>query len=116
MTGSDNIRRQHHEGETLRLIDLADERGLVEHHDFLRCTIHGPALVVFAGGMMHFNRFEGAPDKCFYDVGEDRERYIGAIVVHQCQFESCTFWNVGFTGPPESLGAMKDSFKPLEDS
>ena len=56
MPDSKDVPRHMHEGETLRLIDLADERGVIENHDFLRCTIQGPALVAFNGGTVHENR------------------------------------------------------------
>lgn len=113
MIGPGNVPRQMHEDETLRLIDLADERGWVQNDDFLRCTIQGPALVVFSGSIVHFNRIDGFPDDCFYDAGEDRERYPGALFVHNCGFESCVFLNVGFTGPADHLHDFKNHFGPL---
>ena len=116
MSGPEDALRQVHEGETLRISDLADERGVVQNHDFLRCTIQGPALLVLSGGIFHSNRIDGFPDACFYDAGEDRERYPGAVIVYQCAFESCTFLNLGFTGPPEYLRAFKDHSDCLEVS
>jgi hypothetical protein len=81
VTDPENAPREMHEGETLRLSDYADERGWVQNHDFLRCTIQGPALVVFGGTIVHSNQIDGFPDECFYDAGENREWYPGAFFV-----------------------------------
>ena len=112
MTAPEGSPRVMHEGETLRIIELVDERGWVENHDFLRCTIWGPAVVMFSGGTMQFNRIQGFPDECFYEAGEDRERYAGVVILRNCAFESCTFLNVGFTGPPDHLKDFRESFEP----
>ena len=113
MSDPEDAPRQSHEGESIRLSELADEQGVVRNHGFLRCEILGPALVVLSGVYFNENRIDGFPDGCIYDVGEDRQRWVGAIIVDGCPFESCTFSNVGFTGPPEDLRAMKDSISSL---
>jgi hypothetical protein len=113
MTGPESTPRQMHEGETLRLIDLANAQGFIRNHDFLRCYLQGPALLVLSGGIVHFNYIDGFPNECFYEVEEDRERYPGAIIAFDCGFESCTFVNVGFAGPSDNLAAFKSSVGPL---
>jgi hypothetical protein len=112
MTEPEDAPRQTHEGITLRLSDLADEQGVIRNHDFLSCEIRGPAFVMFSG-VLHDNYIDGFPDECFYDVGAERERYVGAIIVYRCGFESCTFLNVGFTGRSDHLNDFKSTFAPL---
>lgn len=113
MTSPENAPRQVHEDESIRISELADEQGWVRNHDFLRCTIQGPALLVLSGGVVHFNYIDGFPDECMYYVEEGRERYSGAIIAFRCGFESCTFLNVGFTGPSDHLDAFKEAAGPL---
>ncbi len=113
MTGPEDTPRQIHQGESIRISELVDERGRVQNRDFIRCTIQGPALLMLDGGTVHSNKIDGFPDECLYYVEEGRERYPGAIIVSRCGFDSCIFANVGFTGLPDNLEAFKGGAEPL---
>lgn len=113
MTNPENAPRQIHKDEPILISELADEQGWVRKHDFLRCTILGPALLMLSGGTMDSNRIYGSPNECLYYVEEGRQQYPGAIIVFQCSFQSCTFQNVGFTGPSDHLDAFKGATGPL---
>ena len=109
MTGPEDAPRVLHEGEAVRISELVDGKGWLDNHDFLRCTIQGPALLVIHGCIVHENQIDGFPDECFYYVEDERERYVGAIIAFGCGFESCTFANVGFAGPSDNLDAFRAS-------
>jgi hypothetical protein len=64
----------------------------VEDEEFEDCTIFGPGVLMFIGGVqLNGNQIEGDG---LWVVDTDRG-YQGAIAVRNCSFTNCTFVNVG---------------------
>jgi hypothetical protein len=91
------------------IAELARESPIIAGRVFRNAVIRGPAVLAILEG----NRFS----RCLFDnplkpeamlwTPMNPDAAIGAIGLSRCQFESCDFVGIGFTGPPEVLEAIR---------
>jgi len=91
------------------IAELARESSIIAGKVFRNLIIRGPAVLAILEG----NRFS----RCLFDNPAKPEAMlwtpmnpdasIGAIGLSRCQFESCDFIGIGFTGSPEVLEAIR---------
>lgn len=87
---------------TVKMAELAhwrDSGYFVEDHQFTRCKIVGPAVLVIQDGIeLVWNSFQGSPERILWDVRNTR--VIGGIGVRNCRFDTCEFEEIGMAGSP----------------
>ena len=99
--------RQLHRGETLRVSQLAGDRGLIENHRFEECHLVGPAVVVPLGSTFTSTNFAEAAVDIVWEVDIEHRKPIGAIAFKDCEVVSFQFTNVGFAGTREFGDQMR---------
>ena len=98
-----------YESAVIRVAELAGEEGRLEGFVFRNCDLKGPAVLVPQGSNFASTNLIGAPDALLWEIPPDRPEVIGAILVRNCTFESCTFLNLGLAGPPDFVKQVRES-------
>lgn len=101
------------ESEVVRLADLALVNDVLDGYEFRDCLLLGPAIVVPMGETSISNSmFNGEIDALFWLVETGRELIVGAIGLHNCVIDGCSFQRVGFAGPIELRQVMEENVQP----
>jgi hypothetical protein len=93
----------HYQDRVVRLSELVGDKlpPIIEGFTFDGCHIMGPAVVALeattpgSGGMSNCT-FDGEPDGLFVQLAPDQQQVIGAILLKDCQFDTCRFRGIGF--------------------
>jgi len=101
-----------HDGEVIRIAELAGDEGIIEGLEFTDCVIKGPAVLVLQGrSSLSKNDFEGEIDAILWEIPQRRRNVIGAILVKDSTFEGCTFMKVGVAGSPSFIRKMRKNLE-----
>lgn len=105
-----------HEGEVVRLTDLAVARNVIQYHSFYNCLLLGPAVLVPTGYMRMSGCGFGVPDldTLFWEIPPTRIALVGGIAIHHCEILDSNFTGVGFAGSLELRGMLSVSFEQGE--
>lgn len=87
-------------GQDIRITALVPVGGELADTTFIRCAIHGPAILygdrpedVTFRGTYTFNARSSAA--VLWPIGIEREAICGVLHLTNCVFEDCTFQNIG---------------------
>ena len=92
----------------IRLCELVAENGVLTSVRFDHCDIKGPAVVVLQDSTLsHSNLGSPSADAILWEIPLSRPVVVGAILAKDCVFDRCTFFNVGFAGPPTLIQKIR---------
>ncbi len=96
-----------------KIVNIANEtdtRGWIEHREFERAIILGPAVIVPLENVSFVsNEFAADLETLFIELPEDRG-VVGMIGLRDVTFRDCRFENIGIAGTPESIARMREGF------
>ena len=103
-------------GETIWLPGFARERGVapntIRGFWFVKCTFQGPAIVLPINGTQFMAySMDGDPDDFLWPIQQTRDTR-GVIAFDDCLIDDCFFADIGITGPPQVMDAVRRSFRP----
>lgn len=82
--------------------------GVIMGRTFRGCRIQGPAIMLVSSGVTFSDCNFGDPDGEMKNLilRPAGRRALGTVPFRETQFESCEFYNVGFTGPEDILNDL----------
>ena len=99
-------------GRTLKVAQLVSAKdGVLRGHRFESCLLEGPAVLHLGEDVvLEGNTFplpDGNVESILWDIAPNRPYVIGAVHVQKCTFTDCSFKQIGFTGPKETLDEFR---------
>lgn len=96
----------------IRITELAGDRGVIENARFIGCDIKGPGVIVLKDSTLSDSNLGGpSADAVLWEIPPTRPVVVGAILAQGCEFDRCTFMNIGFAGPPDLIAQMRAGTK-----
>lgn len=93
----------------VRISDLVSSDGMLSGCVFTRCRIDGPAVLVLRrGALVDCTLCGPSSDAVLWEIPRYRPQVVGAILVADCTFDNCTFFNVGFAGSPDLIWQLRN--------
>lgn len=82
--------------------------GVIMGRTFRGCRLQGPAIMLVSAGVEFTDCNFGDPDGDMRNLvlRPTGNRALGTVPFRDTVFESCEFYNVGFTGPAEILDQL----------
>jgi hypothetical protein len=99
------------QGEDVTLSRLAGVEATIDGFRFQDCVILGPAVLVMQDVQLVDCDFGGEPSELLWEISDERQRVMGAILVSDSVFEKCRFINVGFAGPTAFVEAFTEELQ-----
>jgi hypothetical protein len=99
--------------ETIRLCELAGDKGYIQGLSFVNCEIRGPAVLAARQTIITDPHWQGKPDSILWEVSPERSAsgVIGPILALRCSFEGCTFVKVGYAGLKAEIENIRTSLE-----
>jgi hypothetical protein len=95
--------------DAARLIDLADDTGIIEGQTHVGKRILGPGVMVPLSDVTFTGcTFDADPDALFIQLDEGQAVH-GFVGVRQSTFEDCEFQNIGIAGTADSIAVFKEA-------
>ena len=96
--------------KAIKIIDLVDNKNMIQGRTFEGCRIFGPAVLFLSGkGIVYDCGFEGAPEQVFWELAPEQKQIVGAVRVEDCTFRGCDFFAIGFVGLPERMKELRST-------
>ena len=82
--------------------------GVIMDRTFRGCRLRGPAIMLVSAGVEFTDCNFGDPDGDMRNLvlRPSGRRALGTVPFRTTKFESCEFYNVGFTGPEQILAEL----------
>lgn len=93
------------QNKNVRLVDLAMQDPIVRNRTFEDCQIYGPAVLVPERCVFYQCHMDTAGDAGF--IKTTNERLWGVLRFEGCVFRRCSFYKIGFIGPPEAIDRLR---------
>jgi len=98
------------EDRSFRLADLLDRgENVVVGKTLIRCTLHGPAVIVPLGEtrLIRPTWQAASQGELLWEIAPSRKNIIGAIGLSDCRLEDCHLIQIGFASSPEGLANFR---------
>lgn len=93
----------------VNICELGGVRGIIDGLTFIERDVKGPAVLLLNNVSINDGTFPEDLNAILWELPPDRPQVSGAMLVRNCTFERCLFFNVGFAGPPDFIKEMRQS-------